>query len=493
MKKYLLFLLCAGLAFSSCKKDKKNEEGGIQETLYDFAKEVYLWNDALPSKEQFNPRQYTGSSELAALQNEINAFSQLKINPSTKRPYEYDPDFPGTAKYSYIDKGEAATSIGGTGGDFGFALSYISLSDLRLRYVFPNSSAAAQGLARGYRVTAVNDQSVTLTTGQSNDPVYNTLSRALEANSVKLNGVKPDGSTFSVTVTKTSYTINPVIKALTLTTATGKKVGYFSFSRFTVPSNSQGPINAAFAKFAADNIEELVIDLRYNGGGAVETAQNLCNYLVPAAKNNTLMFTETYNANLQAGNHPFLSGRFTVEQGFFSKAKNTYNFSKVGNLELKRVIFLVTDRTASASELVINNLKPVLPLGVKLIGTTTYGKPVGFFGIPIDGYDIYLSEFESQNAEGKADFYQGMIPGGNFDGAEVLNDDVTRDFGDPQEGMLKVALNYIDKGTYTVASVGTRSTGGAEKQNLDKINRKLDSNPEFTGAVHTSDLKRLHH
>ncbi|WP_345948102.1 S41 family peptidase [Mucilaginibacter sp. PAMB04274] len=485
MKKYLLPLLFLAVAFSSCKKDKKDDD--LREIAYDFAKDVYLWNDALPSKEAFNPTRFSGGSDLANLQAEIDAFSQIKINSTTGKPYEYDKDYPGTAKYSYIDKGQAAAAVGGVGGDFGFGLSLISQSpvDIRVRYVYPNSSAATQGLARGYKVTAVNDVVVTASGIAA-------INQALGANSIKLSGTRNDGTTFTATVTRGSYTVNPVIKATTITSATGKKVGYFAFSRFTVISNAQAKIDEAFSKFASDNIEELVVDLRYNGGGAVETSEYLANYMVPAAKNNTLMFTETYNANMQAGNHPYLSSKYDVKAGEFKKENNSYNFSKKGNLELKRVIFLVTDNTASASELLINNLKPVLPQGVKLVGQTTYGKPVGFFGLDVGDYDMYLAEFESRNAEGKADFYQGMIPGGNFEGA-LVDDDVTHDFGDRNETMLKVALNYIDKGNYTVVGFRTQSINGADKAALDRANQKLDVNPEFKGAIHTRNIKQLNH
>ncbi|MFD1255893.1 S41 family peptidase [Mucilaginibacter terrae] len=493
MKKTLLSIAFLAVVISSCKKDKTSEIDELKDKVYEYAQEVYLWYDALPAANSFNPRQFSGSSDLNALQNEIDALSQIKINPSTDKPYEYDASFPGTAKYSYIDGGEAATSIGGTGTDFGFSLSYANASynDLRIRYVYPNSSAATQNLLRGYRVLAVNDGSVTATTGSNSDPVIIRLNQALSSNSMKLNVQRFDGTTFTTTVTKGSYTTNPVIKYSTITSATGKKVGYFAFSRFTVLDNAKPKIDEAFSKFAADNVTELVIDLRYNGGGSVETAEYLANYMVPAAMNNTIMFTEYYNNKMQSGNHPVLSKDYNVKAGQFSLASNTYKFSKIGGLNLNQVFFIVTSRTASASELVINNLKPALPQGVKLIGQTTYGKPVGFFGIKIGDYDMYLAEFESRNAEGKADFYQGMIPGSNFAGY-IASDDVTKDFGDPTENLLSRAISYIDKGTYIVTNVkGQNSISGTEEAKLRGVNQLLDNKHDFSGAVHDSNLKRI--
>jgi carboxyl-terminal processing protease len=494
MKKSLLSIVILIVVLASCKKDKISEIDELKDKVYEYAQEVYLWYDALPNAGSFNPRQFSGSSDLSALQKEIDALSQIKINPSTGRPYEYDTSFPGTAKYSYIDGGQAATSIGGTGTDFGFTLSYsdATYSDLRIRYVYPNSSAAAQNLARGYKVLAVNDGSVVAGTGTNSDPVIIRLNQALNANSIKLNVQRFDGTTFTTTVTKSSYVTNPVIKAITITTTTGKKVGYLAFSRFTVLDNAQSKIDDAFAKFATDNITELVVDFRYNGGGSVETAEYLANYMVPAAMNNTVMFTEYYNNKLQSGNHPVLSKDYSVKAGQFSLENNTYKFSRKGSLNLNQVFFIVTGRTASASELVINSLKPALPQGVKLIGQTTYGKPVGFFGIKIGDYDMYLAEFESRNAEGKADFYQGMIPGGNFAGY-VASDDVTKDFGDPTENLLSRAISYINKGTYIVSDIkGQNSISGADEDKLKDVNQLFDNKHDFSGAVHDKDLKRMH-
>ncbi|MVN91052.1 S41 family peptidase [Mucilaginibacter aquatilis] len=499
MRKNLLYLLLLAVAFTSCKKDK-NKDGSnldlLRDSVYMYAKEVYLWNDGLPSTEAFNPRRFTGNSDRAALQAEVDALSQIKINTSTGKPYEYDANDPGTAKYSYVDEGQAATSIGGTGGDFGFALTYTAADDLRIRYVYPGSSASQQGLTRGDRVTAINDQSVTLTTGTNSDPAFQRVSSALGSSSVKLNLTRRNGTTYTATVAKTSYTINPVAKFTTVTTNTGKKVGYFAFSRFTVMSNAKAKIDEAFNKFTADGITELVIDLRYNGGGAVETSQYLANYLVPSSRNGGLMFNEYFNTKLQSNIYPLLARKFKIDPGDFTTANNTFNFSKVGSLNLNRVFFLVTGSTASASELLINNLQPVLPQGVQLVGKTSYGKPVGFFAIPLGNasqFDLYLAEFESRNSAGTADFYQGMIPGGNFPGV-MVEDDVTKDFGDPTEAMFSRAINFIDKGTYTVAGLNsTFSEKTQENQMLRKANQLIDVKQQFNGAIHEGRLKRLNH
>jgi len=494
MIRNLLYLILLALTFTSCKKDKGSDIDRLRDSVYLYAKEVYLWNDALPDSKTFNPRQFTGSTDLASLQIEIDALSQIKINNSTGKPYEYNTSNPGTSKYSYVDQGQAATAVGGTGTDFGFGLSYITLDDLRVRYVYPESSAAKLNIARGDRVTAVNDEPVTRTSGTASDAVYVRVSNALRNNSIKLGLTRQNGTTYTATVTKTAYSINPVIKYTTITTAGGKKVGYFAFSRFTTMENASAKIDAAFSYFAGQNVDEMVVDLRYNGGGAVETAEYLSNYLVPPAKSGSLMFTEYYNNNMQTGNIPLFKRKYRIPDGFFSVAKNTVNFAKKGTLNFSRVFFLVTGSTASASELLINNLQPALPNGVQLVGRTTYGKPIGFYGIPLGNasqYDLYLAQSESRNSQGKADYYQGMVPGGNFSGV-VVEDDLTKDFGDPAEAMLARALNFIEKGTYTIAGLrSTSAENSTENIMLRQANQLLDADQQFSGAVHTKDLKRI--
>jgi carboxyl-terminal processing protease len=502
MKRILFFaLLLAFAGFTSCKKDKNissnnNSNGGtvttlneLRDTVYQYAKEEYLWYDAIPST--FNPQSYTGSNDLSALQSEVDAISQLKINPSTGKAYEYNPDYPGESKYSYIDAGQAATTIGGTGGDFGFNMFYTAKDDLRIRYVYKDGPADQKGLVRGYKVTAVEDQPVTLTTGNSSDPVLMRVSQAYTSNAIKLTLQKPDNSTFTTTVTRGTYTINPVFKYTTTTTASGKKVGYFAFGSFTTKENAQAKIDQAFSSFAASGINELVVDLRYNGGGAIETSEYLANIIAPASKTGSKMFTETYNQRMQNDDIPFLKKKYQVDPGYFSPTneKNTFNFAKVGSLNISRVFFLVSDYTASASELLINNLKPVMD--VQIIGLTTYGKPVGFFALPVGPYDLYLAMFESRNSAGQADFYQGMVPGSaGFPGKALTSDDVSKDFGDPSEAFFATALNYIEKGNYTSTGFKTLGLTAEAAEKLKDANGKFDTH-EFNGLIDTRLLRKV--
>jgi len=154
------------------------------------------------------------------------------------------------------------------------------------------------------------------------------------------------------------------------------------------------------------------------------------------------MYTYEFNQQLQQGNFPLLKKKAGFENVSFAPAINTVNYKKAGNLNLGRVFFIVSASTASASELTINNLRPYMD--VKLIGDTTYGKPVGFFPIDIYDFDIYPISFRTINSAGNADYYTGFAPD------KLTADGVDKDWGDASEPCLAEALKYITTGSFRV-------------------------------------------
>ena len=143
---------------------------------------------------------------------------------------------------------------------------------------------------------------------------------------------------------------------------------------------------------------------------------------------------------------------------------------------ISKVVFITTDRTASASELVINSLRPYVD--VKTVGATSYGKPVGFFPIRIGKYDVYMSMFSSKNAAGQGDYYAGFIP----DAAK--SDDVTRDFGNPLEISFSSAISYINTGIFTSSvSNQTMSIDGVSKSPSIVIIKDVFNPVEFKGMI----------
>ncbi|RYE17400.1 MAG: hypothetical protein EOP42_32360, partial [Sphingobacteriaceae bacterium] len=340
-------------------------------------------------------------------------------------------------------------------------------SDLRIKYVYPGSPADKAGLVRGYQVVKVNGRTaLDYDANTSAAPNYNFVVAALfNASTINMTLKKPDNTTIDVTMSTASYTVNPVLKTKIIDLGNGKKMGYIVFNSFTeLTKNAKAYLEPAFAAFTTAGISDLVVDLRYNGGGSVETAEYLSNLIVPVAKTNTLMYTTYFNDKLQNDKYPLFAKKLGIDvaknPGAFKSVNWAEKFAKVGTLNINRVFFIVTGSTASASELTINNLIP--EMNVQLIGTTSYGKPVGFYGIPIGSYQYYTPEFETKNSAGQGGYYAGMTPGSATYPGVQANDDVTHDFGDVNEALLAKAVNYSVKGTYSVANLGVKTLNASK-------------------------------
>lgn len=474
MRKIFYFLAVFSLfSLAACKKDKPgggtnnntNTDDGsappatgtlldkIRDSVYLYPKETYLWYNQLPTYKDFQPRNYVSADTITGLSTEVDKLSQYAINPATNRAYEYY-DASGTAKYSFIDNGEVSSELGGNGGDFGFSVFYPSRSDLRVKYVYPGSPADVMGVKRGYQITKINGR-----TNLAYDDGGSTTQFVIKAyaysKTISMTLTKYDGTSMDVTLNTANYTINPVITYKTLDAGQGKKAGYMVFNSFTDKSNAGPKILEALNSFSG--LSDLIIDLRYNGGGSVETAEYFDNLLVPSAKNGTRMYTAYFNDKLTNDNYTLFKKRYNIPNGFFSVNNQTVNFQKEGSFNFSRIIFLVGSGTASASELTINNLLALSNLDVELIGDQTYGKPVGFYGIDINKYQLYMPMFATRNASNNGDYYDGMTPGTGVYKGKIADDDLTKDFGDPTENLVSQALYYIANGKYKTTSTQIQS------------------------------------
>jgi carboxyl-terminal processing protease len=506
-----LFVLAVALLSASCKKDPKAvpEQPGTEtppaegtrseltkDSIFLYAKEVYLWNDALPSYQQFNPRRYTsGASEIDNYNQELFDITQLKIDPETGRPYEYVSETADFPKYSYITDEESRdpsrteeVNLEGEGTDFGFTLSGVGTPDsyqIFIRYVNPGSPAAKLGLKRGDVITEVNSRRL----GSDFTADVNFINNAFDQQTLNITGRKNDGSIFTRSISKLTYQSSPVFKD-TVINSGGKTIGYIAFARFSNPSNALAPLDQAFAEFASAGVTSLVVDLRYNGGGYVSTAEHMINLIAPQRLNGATMFIEYFNETMRSGkaeilkNQPltdengrqrFSNGRaLTYFDVDYSVEGNTYKFAKKGSLNtVQDVVFIVTGSTASASELVINSLRP--HINVRIIGERSYGKPVGFFPINIDVYDVYYSMFQSRNSAGEGDYFQGFAPDAS------TADDVTHDFGDPAESSFAAAIAYFTQGSFTATS-SLRIMGRSVDARSVEI-RKMGGGNGFTGMI----------
>jgi hypothetical protein len=236
-------------------------------------------------------------------------------------------------------------------------------------------------------------------------------------------------------------------------TAGTKKVGYLVFNSFLGDTTEiKNEFQRVFSKFVSQNVDEVTVDLRYNGGGYVDLSQKLADYLVGASANGQVMMKEQYNDK-------------------YTQYNETSNFQKMGSLNISRVFFIVSNSTASASELLINNLKPFM--NVVLVGPSkTYGKPVGFFPIPVGDWYVFPVSFRSTNNNGVGNYFDGLA----LD--NVVADGLDKNWGDINESALASVLRYISTGNF-------RSVSGAafkEDPRVSAGNSQLDQ-PSFKGMV----------
>jgi carboxyl-terminal processing protease len=289
---------------------------------------------------------------------------------------------------------------------FGYTLGVDPAGGLRISWVHEGSAAGRAGLDRGALILAVNGRAVDALSGPELD--------AELARDVVLHTIQElDGTVHDVELALGDVTITSVKNATILDTP-GGLVGYLMFTTFVLPGEDE--LKTAFSGFRERGVSQLVIDLRYNGGGLLRTAALLGSLIESSAAGEPLI-VETYNDH-----HSELNRRRLM-------------FETPEAVDAARVVFLTTGRTASASEQVINGLVPYVDVDV--IGGTTLGKPVGADSWDHCGYTLAPITFHSLNAAGEGDYFQGIQP------SCTASDDLLHRLGDPEEAQLKAALRSL--------------------------------------------------
>lgn len=328
---------------------------------------------------------------------------------------------------------------------FGFVNQQTS-SEVIVLQVYPGSPAAEAGLERGDRITHVNGQSVAALAAAGS------LNGAFGANEVGVAAdvtfTKPAGQSRQARMVKRLITV-PSVSLTRAFDVDGRRVGYLNFKAFVRPS--EAALNEAFAALRAAGVNELVLDLRYNGGGLVSVATQLASLIGGARTDGQVMFTQSHNAKLAP------------------TWNETTRFANPDQaLNLSRLVVITTRGSASASELVINALRPYIPVAV--IGDTTYGKPVGQYGFSFCSKVLYPVAFTIRNANNEGDYFDGIPP------TCAAADDPSHQLGDVEEGSLAEALTYIRTGACSPIAEGasralrvrpdTRLTGWAAIVNI---------------------------
>jgi carboxyl-terminal processing protease len=321
--------------------------------------------------------------------------------------------------FSYITSRQANDAFFDESAFVGFGFSTVVVGEeLRVLQVFPDSPAAEAGLARGARIVAIDGRPVVdLIVEGSIDRAFGPAEPGVQST---IDFVLPTASPHSATLTKRVVTI-PTVSHTRVYDVDRRRVGYIFFRNFVRPSNAA--LDAAFAELTAAGIDDLVLDLRYNGGGLVDVARHLAS-LVGGVRTRDQVFAQYVHNDRNAFRNEVLRFESDIESPGF-----------------ERLLVITTRASASASELVINALRPFIP--VIVIGDRTYGKPVGQYQVEFCDKMLAPVAFSLRNANGEGDFFDGLAP------TCVATDDIDRQLGDRLEASLREALTFVATGACT--------------------------------------------
>ncbi|WP_338243269.1 S41 family peptidase [Aurantiacibacter hainanensis] len=362
--------------------------------------------------------------------------------------------------FSYITSIEAENAFfnSGASAGFGFRLSY----DLANRRVFvaetfDDTPALGANIERGTELLGIGTTSSNIQTVNSlmatggPEAVINALGPPDPGVSRVLRIVDASGVQREVSIAKSEYELDPVPRyGAQIINDGGKRVGYVRLTNFIDPAIDD--LRDAFADFRANGVTELVIDLRYNGGGGINVNE--------------------FFGDMMARN---LDGQI-FETIAFRDSKNqfdeTYRFdARSQSIAPTRIAFITTSGSASASEALINGMQPYIQDDMALIGENTFGKPVGqsAFDLPECDDRLRILTFKLENANGNGEYFDGLAT--TVPNSCRAVDDLTADFGDPNEDMLATALDFLAGRSCTPIAGGpatTQSVGGRELLQPDR-------------------------
>ncbi len=399
-----------------------------QNWAFSVLKEWYLFPDTLPAS--LDPAPY------ASVEAYIDALTATARAQSKDRYFTY---------LTSIAEENAYYSSGSSAG-FGFRLSY----DAAARRVwvaesFEGAPALAAGIDRGAEIlaigtTAANQQTVAnLFAAGGAQAVVDALGPSTTGTTRVLE-IRDAAGTRDVSVAKADYTLTPVSSryGVKLLDNGGQPVGYVNLRTFI--DTADPALRSAFAQFRAAGITNIVVDLRYNGGGLVSIAE---------------LFGNLMGANRTASD-VFEYTTFRPEKA--SNNKVGYFASQPQSIAPARVAFIGTGGTASASEMTINGMLPYLRANEALIGGNTYGKPVGQIAIDKSACDdrLRVIAFAVENRDHQGAYYNGLAS--KMDVTCQAGDDLAHAMGDPAETSTKVALDFLAGRACTPIASGGQTT-----------------------------------
>ena len=389
---------------------------GQKQFVLDNMSAWYFWNDLLPA--QVDTSQFATPEDLLAF---LTTFSP-DITPDDGIDNPVD-------RFSFINTAAADQAFFGEGKfeGFGFSSRFVAENDLRLTRVFFDSPANRAGLARGQQIVALDGRTIAeIQAAEGVNAVFDLSPLAFTMRPV---GGNPDGSDdFTTTITQDIVTIDPVPQARIITDPDGVRppVGYMELATFI--STADAEMDAVFADFRAQGVNDVILDLRYNGGGLVSTSELLGDFLGGDVAENLVYSKTVFNELRAAANN---------STEFFERRANS--------MSLVRLVVIASRSTASASELVINGMDPHVE--VVIVGDDTFGKPVGQVGLEFCEKILRPTAFQTLNANDLGDYFFGLPVDC------TAPDDLDVAVGADNDPNIEAALTYLDTGGCPAAAV----------------------------------------
>ena len=436
--KCFLYLFLFSLLFTGCFEDN-DDNGALASEINDFVwrgmNAAYLYKQEISDLD--NDR-FNDPDEYASYLNNYN----FPENLFESLIYERDNiDKFSLIVNNYVELEQYLSGVSLSNG-LNYGLAYLPNSNNEIfgfvRYVNNGSPADLANIKRGDIFRSIND--IPLSVDNYNDLLseeiytvnfadyFNNNTEDINDDTIELNDI-------NVELEKVPLVKNPVYHYSTLDYS-GGKIGYLMYNQFV--SNYDDYLKTIFSEFKSNSVDELILDLRYNPGGSINSAIVLAS-LITGQFENEIFNTEEWNADIQnywINNNPeYLINRFTTFQS---------------SLNLSRVFILTTRSSASASELIINCLKPYI--NVVQIGTPTYGKyqasitlydSENFSNQNVNqshNYALQPLVLKTLNLNGVTDYYNGIDPDHEYEERAFDMGQV----GDLNEPMLNFTLNLID-------------------------------------------------
>ena len=412
-KSWLLVLIFL-FTFTACKKDdndNNSKDKTIVEVIDDIMGEWYLWNDDIPKLDVSN-------------YSDLNTYFEDLLVPQDRWSFIANLDI----LLAYFSSG---TYTG-----YGFDLKFEEGQDVpRVSLVYDESDLYTEGITRSWKLIEINDQA-------TNQMTEDQIMQLLSNDNADLVFENNSGEQKTLSLSKKEMNQNTVIKR-TMIPDQSKKVAYLVFDSFL--DSSEAELNEAFEYFKTEGAEELVLDLRYNGGGSTDIANQLAALITGNTHQGEVFSKYIFNESKSSVN----------SSEPFSDQTSAYGFN--------RIFVITTSGTASASELVINSLKPYLGTeNIILVGTKTHGKPVGMrvFEVPEFNLAVLPITFHVTDKDDQGYYFEGIPV--DYE----IEDDITHDWGDVDETNLKAALNYINNSTFP--AVTARAKTGHKREFIRK-------------------------